>query len=110
MIELYRIEKNNWFILPCPKCGKKNKIGLLKFLDAINQENPIMCFACHADIYIKVTCQTRSAELRNEAVRAGADESRMTYSCPKCFFPRMRYDNLVQECPHCGDAKFQAPG
>jgi rubrerythrin len=44
----------------------------------------------------------RADELRNEAVGAVADESRMIYHCPKCEYPRSRYDNFVQECPNCG--------
>ena len=49
---------------------------------------------------------TRDAQLRNEADGAGAGESRMIYSCPKCGKPRDRYDDWVQECLHCGDASI----
>jgi hypothetical protein len=52
----------------------------------------------------------RDAELRDEAEKAGADESRMVYSCPKCTKARNRYGDYVQVCLHCGDAAFYLEG
>ena len=52
----------------------------------------------------------RDAQLRIGADDAGAGESRMIYSCPKCGEPRNRYDSFVQECLHCGDASIILSG
>lgn len=90
----------------CPHCINVVTLTLSDFIKAINQYELIECVACKDKFTISLLRQTRAAELRDGADRAGAGESRMIYCCPKCKEPRMRYDYFVQDCLKCGDAAF----
>jgi len=62
--------------LTCPKCGKRNEFGLLRFMDANNNHKLIACVDCKDEFYIEVLCLTRAAEHRNEAEKE--------QTCPRC--------------------------
>ncbi|MBI5950198.1 MAG: hypothetical protein HY865_00960 [Chloroflexi bacterium] len=83
-MSIRQINMNIWIEFRCPKCEHKNSVGLVKFSDAIDQQFPLGCVACGVDMYVEMTCQTRAAELRNEAVDAGQ-------TCPSCGGSGVRY-------------------
>lgn len=98
------------FYIACPQCDKAIKVNVPKFLVAINKESPYFCVDCGFGFVVTFVGLTRVVEQRDEAVGNGAGREKTTYYCPRCYYPRNRKGNNVDRCPHCGDAKFQAPG
>ena len=89
------------FDLTCPKCGKKNEIGLLRFLDANNNHKSITCVDCKKEFYVEVLCLTRDVELRNEAVDVGQ-------TCPYCNDTKVLLNGDEERiCWHCYDFSGQ---
>jgi transcription elongation factor Elf1 len=60
-------------VITCPHCGKQAKSQLLGEENAIPAGSEFVCVACGTVYEIFIRRPTRDAELRNEAVGAGAD-------------------------------------
>ena len=95
-----------YILLRCPQCKKLIEKYPPGKWDAVSDKDMFRCADCGVDYMIRFDCLTRATELRNEAIRAGADELGKFVSCPKCGNRRNQYDKTVAFCQHCGDLTF----
>jgi len=61
---------------------------------------------CWSPCQGRILSLIRSAEQRDEAERAGADESLFISLCSTCGTRCNRYDPSMPDCLRCGDANF----
>lgn len=62
-------------LLRCPHCNMSTHVSCTDLFLANHRKSAVVCVACKKDFYVEISCLTRDAEQRNEAVDAGADES-----------------------------------
>lgn len=88
------------FYLACPKCGKKNEFGVLKFLDAINRHKEITCVVCNNEFYVELNCSIRDAELHVHPTEAGGA---IEWVCENCK-PDINLN--LSNCVICGTPRL----
>ena len=95
MIEIVETLYGPIVLIPCPHCGQYSEEDMQTVFTAYRDEAPLRHLDCGKEFYVELTCLTRAAEQRDEAVRELADES------PEVLRTEDDDESAGQPCPFC---------
>lgn len=73
MIEIVETLYGPIVLIPCPHCGQYSEEDMQTVFTAYRDEAPLRHLDCGKEFYVELTCLTRAAQQRDEAVRELAD-------------------------------------
>lgn len=112
MIEIVETLYGPIVLIPCPHCGQYSEEDMQTVFTAYRDEAPLRHLDCGKEFYVELSCLTRAAQQRDEAVGKGAEVQQKDLRtednvepagqiCPRCEGTGNELMSMYRKCSDC---------